>query len=105
MSEELDRICCVFAGLERLPGSYSNNTVYARWKNGEFPAVSTDWAAAGRLMDALGDGGILVLPCRNSEGWSFKVSDSSRLHHSAHRSGPMALALAVAELAKSSGVI
>lgn len=126
----MDAICAKFAGLEPLrwivadrADNYWHAKTRARCEafiaenandpeiagceiKPEYLSFSTDWAAAGRLMDALQAKQLSIhlhsyhdpiyTNCMIYSGISKKTVDAM------HESGPMALALAVAELAKES---
>lgn len=121
-NEDLDKICCEFAGIEPVTGhkyvavdghpeigwcAYCYRPKYAHL----FPPVSTSWEAAGQLMDALAEKGIMAAPSpvRYLVGdrgvkWVARAFDSASQRGTdemeSDDSGPMALALAVAALAK-----
>lgn len=102
MPNELDRICADFAGLAK-----------TRWWSGantepEYPPVSTSGAAMLRLMDALKAKGVFFTlrgnhPQEQTREYLATACwiGGSHTHRAVHDSGPMALALAVAELAKA----
>lgn len=92
-NEELNEKCCRFAGVEK---ELLDFPLYG------WPRVSTDWAAAGRLMDALRIKHVWI-SIQSGTGWSVKVGVSPSMSaEAAELSLPMALALAVAELANVS---
>lgn len=114
-NEELDEICCEFAGIERIGGGHKfvphPNHPDTGWclkcfrvetdRNHAYPPVSTDWAAAGRLMDALRIKHVWI-SIQSGTGWSVKVGVSPSMSAEAAELGlPMALALAVAQLVAS----
>lgn len=105
---ELNKICCDFAGIEPTNTSTSETGEKFLW----YPPVSSDWEAAGRLMDALRAKGAWLLFDR---GWravgrgqtasscyqaTVGIRGRTKGESGISDSGPMALALAVAELAK-----
>lgn len=134
-NKELDAACCEFAGLEpeywtagikwqsicivdpewfrkdyeANPGKYWTKDPIPKW-----PSVSTDWGAAGRLMDALILKGVLYeADGDGADGYEFKHSISlwysknlgvearERVDATAN-TFPMALCLAVAAIAAAS---
>lgn len=121
---DLDRICCEFAGIEPLPfkcpltrgsrgscGDARDPEQCAACDRHErtFPPVSTDGGACWRLIDALATRGDKPNSRRRSvaidmgvdaHGFFFGVRTGAEVFHGNHKSGPMALALAVAQLAK-----
>lgn len=124
-NEKLDEICSEFAGLapeywkagikgqsmcivepewfrkdyEANPGKYWTKNPIPQWSK-----VSTDWAAAGRLMDALKKRRIpasIAIDYR----WPARayVGEMPNQVQCEGDSGPMALCLAVAALSEASG--
>jgi hypothetical protein len=100
---ELNKICCDFVGLAPTNTSTAHNgAMELCW----YPPVSTDGAAMLRLMEALAAKNIWARVSRHvtKQKYSANVgfihcdSDAARTADS----GPTALCLAVAELAKSS---
>lgn len=98
---DLDGICCRFA---KLPPTNVGNAGVQYW-----PRVSTDGAQMLRLMEALKSKKVRVTICTNFQGPAFAevlsfFADQPKFQSCIHDSAPMALALAVAELAKEVGV-
>lgn len=108
-NEELNKLCCEFAALPTLAGhafEHPEQNPTAGWCGicykgrsvHEYPPVSTDWGAAGPLLDALIALRYTVIfhegtyDCKISKGLHFWTSCAD--------SATMALCLAVAELAK-----
>lgn len=83
MTTELDVACCVFAGMHPEP-------------------VSTSWDAAGRLMDALRSKIWFNLNAAPDYYKAEVAMDGCDPIIHRNKSGPMALALAVAALTKES---
>ena len=68
----------------------------------EYPPVSTDWGAAGRLMEALRLKGVRAYALPMVDGWvgnALRFGEMSTMEQVAEDTGPMALCLAVARLA------
>lgn len=109
---KLDRDCCEFAGLgpEHKFAQFADCpeigwcAVCYRAANADvhqYPPVSTDWGAAGRLMDALQAKGQLFELWPDHHKWHVHMRAHRQEIHSAD-SGPRALCLAVAALAEQS---
>lgn len=120
--EELNEKCCRFTRIEPKRESHCRCESRSGWPLNQeqrdaectakvtieiYPPVSTDWAAAGRLMDALSAKGILwrVSHLQEKKCKFALVVDptSNKSAEASHESAPMALALAVAELSRAPG--
>ena len=98
MNEELDRICCEFAGLT--PSFWTPiGMMMERTEEPQWPPVSSEWSAAGALMNALEAKWIPArIKCTGGYGmWVAKVGPGKGVQAN---SGPMALALAVRRVAE-----
>lgn len=120
-NEELDAACCEFAGLEPETRFIHESRCGARTDRCDcpdrppvkaYPDFSTDWGAAGRLMEALAAKGIMAAPSpvRYFTGptmgvrWVAAAFDGKiGTKEMEADSGPRALCLAVAALAEASG--
>lgn len=100
----LDAACCQFAGLE----PRIERQLIDRFEQPEivltYPPVSTSWEAAGRLMEDLEAVTVTVekVIVEKVASWESTVEQGNRFIRVFADSGPLALALAVAELAKVS---
>jgi hypothetical protein len=113
---DLDAKCCRFAGLEPERWKHSDQCISNTWRGQlhDFPAecictpdpiwppVSTDWGAAGKLMDALKVNYLTSVDARSATIYTgFICIRANPLKQEARNActGPTALALAVAALA------
>jgi hypothetical protein len=105
VSTELDRICCQFADPDQFLGLW-----YVHECSGLYPSeprpISSDWGAAGRLMEALQNMAVIgkFQLFATSQYYTVSLKQcpyAKSIEYFAHSEHfPMALALAVAELAK-----
>lgn len=115
-NEELDAACGIFAELPTLAGHAFEQPekndkagwcgVYYEGRSAhKYPSFSTDWAAAGRLRDALRAKGCFTRSSDNSTEFLVEISHPQhpRIIWATADTGPRALCLAVAALAEASG--
>lgn len=118
-NEKLNQICCEFAGLEPQPGCYCKVDKHTGvvicsaprimgfqtpcFKDRlQHPPVSTDWAPAGLLMDALKRNGVYASIRAYQAEFGAEIRTGHRTVQGWADTGPRALCLAVAALAEQS---